>query len=198
MGTEDDTITLLGRALDQTAGVIAAIRTERAALPTPCSEWDVQALVRHLIGQDLRNFLVSARGETADWQAPAGQLGEDWAGEFRAGAQRLLEAWRTADLDRPVAMPGGGQAPLRSRLNHQITELTVHDWDLVQATGQQTDLDPALAERSLAWSRKMLRPEARGPDKAFGAEVPVPPGGSSYDRLAGWFGRDPGWKPPPE
>ena len=41
----------------------------------------------------------------------------------------------------------------------------------------------------------MLRPEFRGPDKAFGLEVPVSPDTPAYDRLAGWFGRDPGWAP---
>jgi hypothetical protein len=56
-------------------------------------------------------------------------------------------------------------------------------------------LDPALAEHALRWSRGMLRPEFRGPDKAFGVEVPVPDDAPVYDRLAGWFGRNPGWTP---
>ena len=68
---------LLERALDQAAAIIAGIGASQAALPTPCADWDVRALVRHLIGQDLRNFTVAARGETADWQAPAGNVGED-------------------------------------------------------------------------------------------------------------------------
>jgi uncharacterized protein (TIGR03086 family) len=71
----------------------------------------------------------------------------------------------------------------------------MHCWDLAKATGQQADLDPRLAEHALAWSHGMLRPEFRGPGKAFGAEVPVPEGAPAYDRLAGWFGRDPGWSP---
>jgi hypothetical protein len=35
----------------------------------------VRTLVRHLVGQDLRNFLVTVRGGTQDWQAPADELG---------------------------------------------------------------------------------------------------------------------------
>jgi len=77
--SDNDTVALLERALDQTAVIIGAIGSDQATLETPCPDWDVRALVRHVIGQDLRNFIVSARGETADWRAPADGLGEDWA-----------------------------------------------------------------------------------------------------------------------
>ena len=194
MTSDADTVALLERALDQTAGLISAIDADQAGLATPCAGWDVRALVSHLAGQDLRNFLVSARGETADWQAPADELGDDWAAAFRDRAAPLRAAWRTADLDRLVAGPGG-EAALRFRADQQITELAVHDWDLAKATGQPAGLDPALAEHGLRWGRQMLRPEFRGPDRAFGVEVAVPDDAPVYDRLAGWFGRDPGWTP---
>ena len=192
MTSDADTVALLERALDQTAGLIAAVDTSQAEWPTPCAGWDVRALVSHLTGQDLRNFLISARGESADWQVPAEKIGADWTAAFRDRAAPLRAAWRAADLDRLVAGLGG-EAPLRARADQQITELAVHDWDLAKATGQPAELDPALAEHALRWSRGMLRPEFRGPDKAFGVEVPVADDAPVYDRLAGWFGRDPGW-----
>jgi uncharacterized protein (TIGR03086 family) len=196
IGTVTDEVGLLSRALDQTAVVIGAIGHDQAEQATPCADWDVRALVRHLVGQDLRNFMISARGETANWQAPPEEVRADWAGEFQERAQALLDVWRAADLNRGVTVPGGGEAPLRSRADHQIAELAVHSWDLVRATGAPVTLDPALAERALAWSRRMLRPQFRGPGKAFGAEVPVPLDAPAYSRLVGWFGRDPGWTPP--
>ena len=48
MTTDTDTVTLLERALDQTAAIIAAIPPSQSGLPTPCPDWDVRALVRHL------------------------------------------------------------------------------------------------------------------------------------------------------
>jgi uncharacterized protein (TIGR03086 family) len=194
MTKDDQTLALLERALDQTATVVDKIRADQRDLPTPCPEWRVRELVRHLVGQDLPNFIASASGETPDWQAPANELPDDWAEAFRAGGRRLMSTWRDADLDQPVTTPGGRPRP-RDRADQQIAELAMHGWDLATATSQRIDLDPAVAEHALAWSKQMLRPEFRGPDKAFGAEVPVPAAAPSYERLAGWFGRDPAWTP---
>lgn len=190
-----DEIALLERALDQMGDVIAAIEPGQAERPTPCEGWDVRALVTHVVGQSLTNATTAARGETPDWGAPPEDPGDDWAAAFDERAQRLLTAWRQADLDQPVPMPGGNTAPLRSRADQQITELAMHAWDLSRATGQGRNLDPEVAEYGLAWAKQMLRPEFRGPDKAFGHEVAVDPDAPPYERLAGWFGRDPSWQP---
>lgn len=188
------TLALLQRALDQTQALIAAISPDQAGLPTPCAGWSVRQLVAHLAPRDLRNFTIAARGGTPDWRAPAGDPGDDWAATFAAGARTLMEAWREADLDRPVPLPGGGETPLRSRAHQQIAELAVHGWDLTRATGRSlAALDAGVAEHALAWSRAMLRPEQRGPGRAFAAEVPVSESAPLQDRLAGWFGRDPAW-----
>jgi uncharacterized protein (TIGR03086 family) len=190
----DSVLNLLERALNQAAAIIGTIRSEQAGLPTPCADWDVESLVRHLVTQDLPHFMVSARGDTPDWTSPPDALRTDWAQQFLDDAQLLLGIWADADLERLVPMSGGGQGPLRLRADHQITELTVHSWDLARATAATLDLDSTLAEHALAWSRGMLKPEFRGPDKAFDREIPVPQDSSAYDRLAGWFGRDPAFK----
>jgi hypothetical protein len=57
MTSDTDTVALLERALDQTAGLIAAIEPGQAGLATPCAGWDVRALVSHLApraGQGVR------------------------------------------------------------------------------------------------------------------------------------------------
>ena len=190
-----DPVGLLERALDQTAEVIASIPADEGGLTTPCPAWDVDALIRHLVEQDLRNFLISARGGTPDWQAPAADMDDDWTTAFGLRAGQLREAWQAADLDQLTDLPGGRQAPLRARADQQIAELAMHSWDLAKATDQHADLDPELAEYALAWSHQMLRPEFRGPDKAFGFEIPVAADAPAYDRLAGWFGREPVWTP---
>jgi len=186
---------LLERALEQSLEVIAAISSNQARWPTPCSEWTVQDLLHHLVVADLHNYTIMARGTTVDPQAANATVGADWSTRFGDGAAMLMRAWNTADLSRQVALPGGGEAPLRGRIGLQIAEFTVHSWDLARATGVPVDLDPVLATQSLAWSQRVMKPEYRGPDKGIGHEVRVPLTADAYGRLAGWFGRDPEFAP---
>lgn len=194
MTSDSDVKPLISRALDQIGALIAAVPPGLADAPTPCEGWDVRALVQHVVGRALRNFVPAARGETANWAAPADELTGDWKAEFTERADALRLAWRDADLGALVSVPGGGEAPLRFRADQQITELTVHSWDLAAAIGHKAVLDPALAEHALEWSRQALRPEYRRAG-GFGTEIPVPGDAAVYDRLAGWFGRDPAWTP---
>lgn len=193
MTDDTDNLGLLRRALDQMSQVIGRIKPDQAGLPTPCADWDVREVARHVIKKDLPNFASVARGETVDWQAAPDELGDDWATEFGAGAATLMELWKAVPPDQMVALPNGQEVPVRTRADQQVAEFCIHAWDLARATGQNSDLDAEPAEHGLAWSRRMLRPDARGPGKAFGSEVQVPSFAPVYDRLAGWFGRDPAW-----
>ncbi len=181
----------LDNSLNQCAEVIGAISANQAEWPTPCEDWSVQDLLHHLVVQDLHNYTVMARGSNVDPLAATATVGADWYTRFTDGAAMLTRAWAAADLNAQVALPGGGEAPLRSRIGLQITEFTVHAWDLAKATGVPIVLDPALADQSLAWAQRMLKPEYRGSERGIGPEVRVPITADSYTRLAGWFGRSP-------
>ena len=183
----DDPTALLSRALDQAGTIISRVRPEQASLPTPCSAWDVRALVNHVV-VDLLHFTALATGEA--WEEPEGDLiGDDWPGAYRKAADELLAAWRRPGaLDGTVRLPFG-EFPASWRIDHQATDLAVHGWDVAKATGQPTDLDPEVGELALAWAWQNLQPQFRGRD--FGPEVPVAADAPLYDRLAGFFGRDP-------
>ncbi len=106
MTAEANPIDRLSRALDQAGAIIAGVRPDQAALPTPCASWDVRTLVNHIV-QDVRQFTARASGETWE-QADADLIGDDWVGVFREAANGLLTAWRAEGaLDRTVKLPFG-------------------------------------------------------------------------------------------
>jgi uncharacterized protein (TIGR03086 family) len=190
----DDPLADLAAASDQIATLIAGVTPEQYEMSTPCQSWDVQALLAHLFG-DLDNFMTQATGGKPNWGAPPPQLPTVPAAAFRAGADRLLDAWRAAgELTGTITTGSLGEVPARMPVDQQICEFTVHAWDLRMATGQATPLDPGLAETALAWGKTMLRPEFRGDEasgKGFGPEVTVPDDAPSYDRLVAFYGRHP-------
>jgi uncharacterized protein (TIGR03086 family) len=177
MTAADASMTVLGRALDQAGDVLAAVRADQLGLPTPCGDWDVAALVGHLVAVP-GHFLEMARGERPDWSAQP-QVGDTWAADFRAGAEELREHWRQV-----------GDAVDAGQVDWQTAEIAVHTWDLVRATGQDVQLAPEVAERGLVFVSAMLTPENRG--EAFGPAVDVPESAPVYDRLAAFTGRQVG------
>jgi uncharacterized protein (TIGR03086 family) len=195
MAQEPESLDLLSRALDQSENLIAGVRPSQADLPTPCRSWTVRQLVGHLV-RNLVNFAAAARGEQPDYGTSIAEIGNDWPEAFTSARRGLDRAWSAADLQASVPSMGGGEAALVSRADQQVTEIAVHSWNLARATGQGEDLDVEVGEHGLAWATRNLGRQFRGSEeagKAFAEEVPVPADAPVYERLAGWFGRDPRW-----
>src|ERR1700743_2946524 len=103
---------LFRRATAQTATIIAAIRTDQASQPTPCTDWDVRTLVSHTAGAVTRIALV---GEGADALSvpPFTDLGSasssaDWTASYRQAVARAQAAWADdAKLDEFFTVPWG-------------------------------------------------------------------------------------------
>lgn len=192
MPTGEELVGALGRALDQTGRVIAPVKPDQAALPTPCRSWDVRALVNHIV-HDVQGFTESARGG-AFRQGDDDVIGDDWLAAYGTAAADLLTAWeRPGATEGTISLPWG-EFPTTWRVGQQIADLVVHAWDVASATGQSTELDPELGRIALDWGRENLKPPFRGDEasgRVFDPEVPVPDDAPVYARLAGFFGRDP-------
>ncbi len=186
----------LARAYDHAADVVASVRPDQLGLPTPCPDFDVAALVDHLVGAGRRAVEI-ASGETPPTEEfPHVELAEAPA-RLRSAGSDARSAWREdARLGQETTMPWGETYTERTLVDMYCAELVAHTWDLAAATGQRERLDQALANEALEAARAMLKPEYRdqmGPGSPFGAEVAVAPDAAPVDRFAGFMGRDPRW-----
>jgi uncharacterized protein (TIGR03086 family) len=165
---------------------IAAVRPDQLDDPTPCTQWSVRQLINHLVTGNLT--FVSMVAGTPPPDRSKDHLGEDPTGAFRETVGRLRTAF-AADgaLDRTYPTPFG-PGPGTRIVTMRVIEMMTHSWDLAKATGQPTDLDPELAEYSLA-SFRAAGPIPRGGSSPFAAEQPLPAGASAADRLAAFLGR---------
>jgi uncharacterized protein (TIGR03086 family) len=179
-------------ALSVADKLVAAIRPEQWAAPTPCTTWDVRALVGHLVSgnqlfADLLNGATTV--EEARRAAARDVLGDDPVRAFHDAGEAVLAAFRGGGaLDRPVTVPFG-TVPGTVALHLRLTEVLVHGWDLARATDQEAGFDDAVIEQELQFSSTALTqlPPDRSP---FAPSLDVPADAPALDRLAGLLGRD--------
>ncbi len=177
------------RALDWVAGLVAAVRPDQLADPTPCPEFDVRTLVGHLVATVNRARVV---GEGAPpFSVPSvvtGVADDGWTGAFADAVARMRPVWGDdALLDRQVTVPWG-TVPGRAALWGYVNEALVHGWDLAVATGQPAEADPQVAEAALAGAQEKIPAGGRGEGVPFDPPVEPAPGAGPTERLANWSG----------
>lgn len=179
----------LGAALDQVQRQIDAVSPADLGRPTPCSEFDVDTLLAHLVAVVRKVALVGAGGDMREVADPAAERPADWATSLRQARGDIDREWAPdARLEARYGLPWGPMTG-RAFLNAYAHEFTVHAWDLAAVTGRHEDLDPDLAEAALSWYVRNVPADARPAGGPFGPAVPVDAGADAYTRLAGFVGR---------
>jgi uncharacterized protein (TIGR03086 family) len=182
---------LFADALDQAGQVVGRVTADQFRLPTPCAEWDVQALLGHLLAAVQRAERVADGRPVSSVPAVAAvdTRGRS-AAVFAAAAGKARHAWAAA-APTNVAAPWG-LLPGPVALGGFVLELVAHTHDLAVATAQREPLDERLAAAALAVAERLVPPSSRAGSTAYAAPVATPPGAGGYARLAGYLGRSPG------
>jgi uncharacterized protein (TIGR03086 family) len=170
------------RAQDTFASVLVNVTPDLLSSPTPCPDWDVKALIDHVIAGNQR-VVMRAGGQMA-------ALPEDLGAAHRTSAREAQEIFAEPHaLTRTYQLPIG-DIPGTAFIELRTSDLLVHAWDLAVATGQPTDLDPELAEYVLAFSKQMMsHPGLRGHGHPYGEEQACGDKRPATDRVAAFLGR---------
>ncbi len=174
---------------------VAAVSPTQLADPTPCSEYDVRALLGHVVAV-LHRVTSIAAGIPAVGPAPlVTDVPDDgWGAAARAALDDVETAWADpAVLELEMRLPFG-TLPGAVALAMYTGELSTHTWDVAVATGQAPAWDDAVVAGARAVVRRGL-PAERGPGIPFAPPVAVPDEAPAIDRLVAWQGRDPQWHP---
>ncbi|GAA0626462.1 TIGR03086 family metal-binding protein [Kutzneria viridogrisea] len=184
----DNPIALFQRAAAMVDATVSAVRPDQFDHPTPCTEWTVRQLINHVLTGNL--LFVSLATDAPPPDHMVDHVGDDHVASFRDSLARLSAVFSEPEfLSKPVRTPDGegmGSALVDMRFH----EFVVHSWDLAKATGQSTDLDHELVQRSLTSMRasRMLA-RVRGEGGPVGAQQPAPADANPADRLAAFMGR---------
>ena len=159
---------------------------------TPCPDWDVAAVVRHLvIGEQA--FTTALAGVPYDLPAVAAEVAEMPDAVLPDVLESAGETLRDAlSVAGPGEYPTGiGPLPARAIVELRTIEALTHGWDVARATGRPLGVPEEVAERALAASHRLmtLLPADRTP---FAPPQPVDDAAPAADRLAALLGRRPG------
>ena len=134
------------RALESTGRTVAGIRPDQLDLPTPDEAWDVRALLNHVVSGNLWAAELAAGRTIAEVgdRLDGDVLGDDPRAAYDRSAQLAAAAFEAhGALDAPCAV-SYGPVPGSVYAGHRFMDILIHGWDLADATGQDTTLDPEL------------------------------------------------------
>src|SRR5690242_1655508 len=99
---------MLQETLDRTSKLVAGVAPDRLDARTPCTEWNVRALLNHMIGGNLM-FAKAARGESVDpAMFTADHVGDNPTESYNASAEAALDAWRQPGvMEKTIHLPFG-------------------------------------------------------------------------------------------
>jgi uncharacterized protein (TIGR03086 family) len=128
---------------------IDAVGDDQWSLPTPCRDWDVRALVSHLVNEVLWVPYLVGGGSVADAgdRFSGDPLGDDAKAAWRDGSRAAVDAFRAdGGLDGTVSL-SSGETSARDYIWEMTVDATVHTWDLARGIGGDDQLDPELVRR---------------------------------------------------
>jgi len=141
------------RTVESWQRILDGVKDDQWENATPCTDWNVRALVNHIVGEDLWTVPL-LEGKTV------AEVGDQFDGDVLGDdpRSRAMQAAGEATAASEKRLPEGGmvsvswgEIPVEEYVNQLAADHLVHGWDLAAGTGQSRDLDPDLVDAVAAW-----------------------------------------------
>jgi len=136
---------------------VEAISDDQWDAPTPCPDWDVRALVGHLVTENcwtpplLEGSTIEAIGDRFDGDLLGADPKNAWARSVK-GALDAVQA--EGAMERTVHL-SSGEATGSDYTWQLFADHLIHAWDLARATNNDERLDPELVSACSDWFTSM-------------------------------------------
>ncbi|HVW33532.1 MAG TPA: TIGR03086 family metal-binding protein [Acidimicrobiia bacterium] len=182
------TIEMFRRSVEEFGRRVLMISDADLGRPTPCTDWDVRALLHHLVYEELwappllGGATIAEVGDRFEGEI----LGAEYHSAWKEASAGALAAATAEALDRTVHL-SFGDFPGRDYLGQLTADHVIHAWDLARALGADETLPPDL----VAHVHDFLAPQAAQWQDAgvFAAPVEVPADAGLQTRLLALTGR---------
>lgn len=164
------------------------VREADLAAPTPCREWDLRRLLRHVRASlaEVADVLAARDFDgVTGWAA-----GSDPVGAVRAAIVDFVLAARALaapDLTDRWCEIQGRRVPAKTVVHVGAIEMAVHAWDIAQACGLDRPVPSGIASALLWVSPPLARAGLAG--HVFAEPLPAPATATPSEQLLALFGR---------
>ncbi|GAB3870371.1 TIGR03086 family metal-binding protein [Kibdelosporangium lantanae] len=182
------------RAMKLASDVVAQVRPEHLSWPTPCADWTLHGLLRHLISENTAFAAATTAGldpSEVDWNS--GRLGPDPIADYERAATTYLDAFVPDTVLKRKMLITGFEVTGSTAVAMHLVDTVAHGWDLAKTLGLDFDIDDELPATALRIMRQF--PGDR-PTPAFDVVVQVDDRASELDRFVAYVGRRPEWTSP--
>lgn len=183
--------THFNNAIDAFGEKVHAIKDDQWGNDTPCTEWDVRALLNHLVYElDWAVPLFDGKtiAEVGD-SLEGDRLGDDpvasWDRSAAAAKAKLAEP---GAVERTVHLSYGEEQGVEY-LKQLTGDLLIHGWDMAKGIDFDTTMDPDQVAWALPYYQPILEKAAWG--NSFAPPVEIPDDADDATRLIAMSGRTP-------
>lgn len=126
--------------------VLAKVGARQWTLRTPCEDWDVSQLVRHVLATHWRVYALIDETTNTTLGGDAGLM-EEW----RSATGAVLSALASPELANTLVKGRNGERPFAVLVGGLLTIDTLcHTWDLARAVGADEELDATAVDNAYA------------------------------------------------
>jgi uncharacterized protein (TIGR03086 family) len=184
------------RSVKGFAALLDALDGTSWAGPTPCLDWDVRALVNHIVYEDLWTVPLMEGATVAEVgdRFEGDLLGDDHVAAARSACETATMAAASGVVAGRTVHLSFGDTPAEEYAYQLAADHIIHGWDLAAAIGADRTIDPELVTALAPWFAE--REELYRAAGVIG-DRPSDPAATDdpQARLLIAFGRDPNWSP---
>jgi uncharacterized protein (TIGR03086 family) len=183
---------LHARAVEAFRALVHQVPDGAWSAPTPCSDWDIRALVNHVTGEELwtvpllEGSTIAEVGDRFDGDV----LGAAPSDTVDSAAKAATAAFDEPGAAERIVHLSFGDTPASEYAMQLIADHVIHGWDLAASIGAGARIEEEFLTALTGWY-------AEREDLYRGAgivsERPAVPATNAQEQLLVAFGRDPAW-----
>lgn len=184
---------LFAKAVQQASSCIQHIKEDQLGNPTPCTEWDLRALLNHMVYELLwvpeivRGKTIAEVGTKYDGDI----LHSDFKSAWQHAADAALVAVNQAGMEA-IAHLSYADVPMADYINEVGGDIFIHTWDVDQAISCTLILDEAVAK--VIYDTMLPRKEELKNSGSYGTPQEIGDDATVAEKLLVLSGRSPKWQ----